>query len=157
MTRLWIPLVLAALPAFAQAGRTVLDGVYTDAQAKRPEGDYRDILAFLLQANGYPAGSAELAAPDAIQLVGKDGSKPLPTNALVVAVGCFESAGPDAGMLTRVPPLARTRTADVVILHAQDLAAGPVATIHIPHRVPIGFHGNWIPDSELEQPRGTLG
>jgi carotenoid cleavage dioxygenase len=37
----------------------------------------------------------------------------------------------------------------VVILHAQDLAAGPVATIHIPHRVPIGFHGNWVPDSEL--------
>jgi hypothetical protein len=25
-----------------------------------------------------------------------------------------------------------TRTADVVILHAKDLAAGPVATIHIP-------------------------
>jgi hypothetical protein len=22
-------------------------------------------------------------------------------------------------------------------------------TLHIPHRVPIGFHGNWIPDSEL--------
>jgi carotenoid cleavage dioxygenase-like enzyme len=32
-----------------------------------------------------------------------------------------------------------------------------VATIHIPHRVPIGFHGNWIPDYELEQQRKMLG
>jgi len=47
----------------------------------------------------------------------------------------------------------RTRTSEVVILHAQDLAAGPVATIHIPYRVPIGFHGNWIPDSQLEEQR----
>jgi 8'-apo-carotenoid 13,14-cleaving dioxygenase len=51
----------------------------------------------------------------------------------------------------------RTRTADVVILHAQDLAAGPVATIHIPHRVPIGFHGNWVPDSELAAQRAAAG
>ena len=49
------------------------------------------------------------------------------------------------------------RTADVVILHAQDLQAGPVATIHIPHRVPIGFHGNWVPDSELAEQRKALG
>ncbi len=48
-------------------------------------------------------------------------------------------------------------TCDVVIPHAQDLGAGPVATIHVPHRVPIGFHGNWIPDSELEQQRKATG
>ena len=35
---------------------------------------------------------------------------------------------------------------DVVILHAQDFAAEPVATIHLPQRVPFGFHGNWVPD-----------
>ena len=35
---------------------------------------------------------------------------------------------------------------DVVILHAQDFAAAPVATIHLPMRVPFGFHGNWMPD-----------
>jgi carotenoid cleavage oxygenase len=34
---------------------------------------------------------------------------------------------------------------DVVILDAQDFAGDPVATIHLPQRVPFGFHGNWIP------------
>jgi carotenoid cleavage dioxygenase len=50
-----------------------------------------------------------------------------------------------------------TKTSEVVILHAQDLEAGPVASIHIPHRVPVGFHGNWIPDSELEEQRKVSG
>ena len=40
-----------------------------------------------------------------------------------------------------------TGTADVVVLHAQDFASGPVATVHLPARVPFGFHGNWLPDS----------
>lgn len=36
---------------------------------------------------------------------------------------------------------------DVVILHAQDFAAAPLATIRLPQRVPYGFHGNWVPDA----------
>jgi carotenoid cleavage dioxygenase-like enzyme len=39
-----------------------------------------------------------------------------------------------------------TGRSDVVILHAQDFAGDPVATIHLPDRVPFGFHGNWIAD-----------
>ncbi|MEV6769367.1 carotenoid oxygenase family protein [Nocardia sp. NPDC051030] len=39
-----------------------------------------------------------------------------------------------------------TDLSDLVILNASDLAAGPVATIHLPQRVPYGFHGNWLPD-----------
>jgi carotenoid cleavage dioxygenase len=35
--------------------------------------------------------------------------------------------------------------ADVVILDAQDFTAPPVATVHLPVRVPFGFHGNWVP------------
>jgi carotenoid cleavage dioxygenase len=35
---------------------------------------------------------------------------------------------------------------DVVILDARDFSAAPLATIHLPVRVPFGFHGNWIPD-----------
>jgi carotenoid cleavage dioxygenase len=33
---------------------------------------------------------------------------------------------------------------DLVILDATDFAGDPVATITLPHRVPFGFHGNWI-------------
>ena len=35
---------------------------------------------------------------------------------------------------------------DLVILDAGDLAAPPLASIHLPRRVPAGFHGNWLPD-----------
>jgi carotenoid cleavage dioxygenase len=38
-----------------------------------------------------------------------------------------------------------TNRADVVILDAQDFTGSPVATVHLPVRVPYGFHGNWIP------------
>lgn len=41
---------------------------------------------------------------------------------------------------------ASTDGSDVVILHAQDFAGEPVATIRLPGRVPFGFHGNWVPD-----------
>lgn len=41
-----------------------------------------------------------------------------------------------------------TNKSDVVIVHSQDFAAPPVATIHLPQRVPFGFHGNWVPDTE---------
>ncbi|MGW4142641.1 carotenoid oxygenase family protein [Streptomyces mirabilis] len=37
--------------------------------------------------------------------------------------------------------------ADLVILAAQDFTGEPVARIHLPGRVPLGFHGSWIPDA----------
>lgn len=41
---------------------------------------------------------------------------------------------------------AASETTDLVILNASDMAAPPVASVHIPHRIPPGFHGNWLPD-----------
>lgn len=38
-------------------------------------------------------------------------------------------------------------TTDLVILDAANIAAPPVASVHIPHRIPPGFHGNWLPDA----------
>jgi len=40
---------------------------------------------------------------------------------------------------------AATDASDLVILDADQLDAKPVATIHLPQRVPYGFHGNWLP------------
>jgi hypothetical protein len=41
---------------------------------------------------------------------------------------------------------AASNRSDVVILAAQDFSASPLATIHLPQRVPFGFHGNWLVD-----------
>ncbi len=41
---------------------------------------------------------------------------------------------------------ARANRADVQILNAQDIQGDPVATVHLPERVPFGFHCNWVPD-----------
>ena len=41
----------------------------------------------------------------------------------------------------------QTDTTDLVILDASDMALPPVATVQIPHRIPPGFHGNWLPDA----------
>ncbi|SIR99086.1 carotenoid oxygenase family protein [Williamsia sterculiae] len=37
-----------------------------------------------------------------------------------------------------------TDLSDLVILDAGDLGAAPLATVHLPQRVPRGFHGNWF-------------
>lgn len=36
--------------------------------------------------------------------------------------------------------------ADLVILSAQDFTGEPVARVHLPARIPLGFHGSWISD-----------
>lgn len=37
------------------------------------------------------------------------------------------------------------QTTDLEILDAQDFEGAPCARVHIPHRIPPGFHGNWLP------------
>jgi carotenoid cleavage dioxygenase-like enzyme len=34
---------------------------------------------------------------------------------------------------------------ELVVLDAQHFTAAPVARIKLQHRVPWGFHGNWVP------------
>jgi len=36
-------------------------------------------------------------------------------------------------------------TTDMVVLDAREVAAGPIARIHLPWRLPFGFHVNWFP------------
>ena len=35
------------------------------------------------------------------------------------------------------------------LFDAQRLSAGPIARVQLPVRVPVGFHGTWVPDSAL--------
>jgi carotenoid cleavage dioxygenase-like enzyme len=36
--------------------------------------------------------------------------------------------------------------ADLVVLDAQDFTGPPVARVHLPVRIPLGFHGSWLAD-----------
>jgi len=54
-------------------------------------------------------------------------------------------AAEDEGWLIGLVVNANDQTTDLVILDAQDFTRAPCASVHIPHRVPPGFHGNWVP------------
>lgn len=38
-----------------------------------------------------------------------------------------------------------TDRSEVHVLDTADITAGPVAVVHLPRRVPFGFHGSWLP------------
>ena len=42
-----------------------------------------------------------------------------------------------------------THTSDLWIMDATALARGPIAKVKLPVRVPIGFHGVWVPQDML--------
>ncbi len=44
---------------------------------------------------------------------------------------------------------AASQKSELAILDAQDLARGAIATVHLPARVPYGFHGSWIADGAV--------
>lgn len=166
--------LLAGLASAAAAGRSVWDGVYSAAQAKRGSATYAercsachgdfldgdgtlrrtvalagavfgenwesaslsdlfakiartmpqdapgsltsdetlDLVAYLLQYNGYPGGTADLReSPELalIDIVGKEGPRPLRQGSLVRAVGCLVAVGAD-WTLTRATAPVRTRS-----------------------------------------------
>ena len=53
------------------------------------------------------------------------------------------TAEDDGWLINAVYDSGREST-DVCILDARDVAAGPIARVHLPHRMPFGFHANWF-------------
>jgi carotenoid cleavage dioxygenase-like enzyme len=64
----------------------------------------------------------------------------------MVFVPSAQASSEDDGWLIGYVYDAATDRSDLVILDAHDFAAPPVASVHLPARVPFGFHGSWIPD-----------
>jgi S-disulfanyl-L-cysteine oxidoreductase SoxD len=95
-----------------------LDALFTKVksmpQNRANLGDiaYVDLLAFLLDANAFPAAAKELNAEaiPIIQVQGKNGPAPVPSFALVDVVGCFARGSNDTWMLTNGSEPARTRS-----------------------------------------------
>jgi carotenoid cleavage dioxygenase len=63
-----------------------------------------------------------------------------------VFVPAHADAAEDEGWLIGLVVNAIDQTTDLVIVDARDFAGPPLAIVHLPHRIPPGFHGNWLPD-----------
>ncbi len=62
-----------------------------------------------------------------------------------VFVRAADGHAEDEGWILSVAYDATTDRSDLVVLDATSFAGPPVATVHLPARVPFGFHGSWIP------------
>jgi carotenoid cleavage dioxygenase len=60
-------------------------------------------------------------------------------------VPAASAASEDDGYLLSYVYDPGSATSELVILDAANLSEDPIAQIHLPARVPAGFHGSWIP------------
>jgi len=81
----------------------VRDTMPPDSPSSLPDEDYINMVALILQKNGFPAGNETLSANklDGILIVGKDGDKEVPNFRLVEVVGCLTHDPNDTWTLTR--------------------------------------------------------
>jgi carotenoid cleavage dioxygenase len=131
---------------------TVHEQVQDDHPVEFPRVDERRIGARhrytyaveLRLHDGQPAGSL-LRRHDAITGASTScdlGRAQMPGECVLVPDdGGDEAAG---WLVTFVYDAARDGS-DLVVLDARDFGAPPVARVHLPQRVPFGFHGSWIP------------
>ena len=102
----------------------------------QPSGDFADeAFANALLKHDLAAGTVEAHE------FGRDAT----AGEAVFAPASPEAAEDDGYVMAFVHDPGRG-AADLVILAAQDFAAEPVARIHLPDRIPLGFHGSWIAD-----------
>jgi hypothetical protein len=96
-----------------------LETLFLDMRATMPRGNpgglpdqtYADIISYMLKNNDMPAGTTELkpVLMEKVQLVGKDGPKPVPNFAPVLSVGCLVQAGNSNWVLEQASEPVRTR------------------------------------------------
>ncbi len=60
-----------------------------------------------------------------------------------------QSTAEDAGYLLTYVFDENRNTSNLLILDAEDLSRPPIAEVHLPVRVPYGFHGNWVADTQV--------
>lgn len=58
--------------------------------------------------------------------------------------------GEDDGYLLTYVHDPERGASDLLVLSAEDFTGAPLAAVHLPVRVPAGFHGSWIPDPARE-------
>jgi carotenoid cleavage dioxygenase len=73
-----------------------------------------------------------------------------------VFVARSQDAAEDDGWVLCLSYDAGRGASDLLVLNAADFTGDPQAVVHLPVRVPVGFHGNWVPDRR-EVPRAKTG
>ncbi|MBO0854275.1 MAG: carotenoid oxygenase family protein [Nocardia sp.] len=101
---------------------------------------------------GYAAGIGDTEEGSVLfrhDLVRGDSSVRSFGNGKVVGEFVFEPSSADAaeddGVLMGLVTDPAAGTTDLAILDAATLE--DVARVHLPHRIPVGFHGNWVPSA----------
>jgi carotenoid cleavage oxygenase len=106
-----------------------------------------------------PRSTADFADADAISLAKVDfatGEVEVHDfgNGAVASEGVFVPASPEAAegegyVLTIVGDTAGKHPSELVVLDATRFTEPPVARVRLPERVPLGFHGNFVPTGTL--------
>jgi carotenoid cleavage dioxygenase-like enzyme len=103
----------------------------------RPNGEFRDdAFAHAILKHDLAAGTVQVHDFGPGSIAGE----------AVFAASAPDAAADDGYAMVFVHDRDRG-AADLVILAAEDFTAPPVARVHLPVRVPLGFHGSWIADS----------
>jgi carotenoid cleavage dioxygenase-like enzyme len=112
-----------------RAGLKSGHGWYACANPDRQVGEWLSGIAHV-DGDGARRGRYVLPSGDTI-------SEP-------VFVARTDDAAEGDGWLLAVVWRARDNCSDLAVFNATDVAAGPIALVHLGHRVPDGFHGNWV-------------
>jgi S-disulfanyl-L-cysteine oxidoreductase SoxD len=99
-----------------------LESLYSNIKRSMPRNapgsletaTYLDIVAYILQQNGFPAGVSDLSPGNlkSIQVTGKNGTESLPIGALVQVYGCIRENPANAWTLAGATKVIRTRNPD---------------------------------------------
>jgi len=82
-----------------------------NAPATLSKAQYSDIVSYVLQYNGFPAGARELNWDEmkTVRVQSKDGPQPVPDFALVAVVGCLSRSADGSWLVSRASEPVRTR------------------------------------------------
>jgi len=114
------------------AGRRNRFGFYTCHATSRARGDDESVLYDSLARFDFETGERRMYTLPEGDVV----SEP-------VFVPRHADAAEGDGWLLVVAWRAQAARSDLLVLDANDVAAGPLAIARLPHRVPFGFHGSW--------------
>ena len=88
-----------------------IKGTMPPANARLSESDTLNVISYILQSNGVPAGSSALTVDGLpyIRIEAKEGPRPLPDYALVQVVGCLAKGEANNWLLTSSSEAVRAR------------------------------------------------